>query len=395
MIRKAKIFYQPYFLSGILIVITLIITAQNLLLDANTFQTTGTGYTHYNNYLIFKHSFFHLTENKDLYQLYPAEHFDHYKYSPAFALLMAPLAVLPNPAGLLIWNLVNVLILFFALWNLPGQSDKRRLFMVVFIMIELITSIQNSQSNGLMAGLILFAFIFLEKKQIVAASLCIALTISIKIFGLVAFSLFLFYPGRLKAVAWSLIWIIILAILPLLVIPVSQLFFLYQSWLHLLQQDQSLSYGLSVAGWLHSWFGIEAKNIILLTGIVLFCLPLMKYKYFSELKFRLFFLSSILIWIVIFNYKAESPTFIIAITGVAVWFSSQKIKFENLVLLVLAFFLTILSPTDLFPAIIRDKYLEPWLLKVVPCILVWGKITADLLLYEKQEERKHPDAVNA
>jgi len=97
-------------------------------------------------------------------------------------------------------------------------------------------------------------------------------------------------------------------ILPLIVVSVSQLFFLYQSWFHLLQNDQSVSLGLSVAGWLHSWFGIESKNKIVIIGAVLFCLPFMKYKFFNELKFKLFFLSSILIWIVIFNHKAESPT---------------------------------------------------------------------------------------
>ncbi len=380
--NKYKIFYNPLFLAGVLILITIIITAQNLLLDANTFRTNGIGYTHYNNYLIFKQSFFHLIENKDLYQLFPAEYWDYYKYSPVFALLMAPLAILPNPAGLLMWNLLNVLLLFFALWNLPVQSVKMRLFMVAFILIEVITSIQNSQSNGLMTGLIVFAFLFLERKKIALASLFIVLTLFIKIFGVVAFSLFFFYPDKMKAVIYSMIWIVILALLPLLVIPLSQLTFLYQSWLHLLQQDQSLSYGLSVAGWLHSWFAVDAKNITLLIGAVIFCLPFFNYKYFNELKFRLFFLSSILIWVVIFNYKAESPTFIIAITGVVIWFACQKIKMENLFLLILAFILTVLSPTDLIPSGIKENFLEPYVIKVLPCILIWIKIMYDLLFYK-------------
>ena len=48
-------------------------------------------------------------------------------------------------------------------------------------------------------------------------------------------------------------------------------------------------------------------------------------------------LASIMIWVVIFNHRAESPTFIIAITGVALWYYAQQQKPENYVLLVLAF----------------------------------------------------------
>ena len=84
---------------------------------------------------------------------------------------------------------------------------------------------------------------------------------------------------------------------------------------------------------------------------------------------------------IIFNHKAESPTYIIAITGVAVWFGSQKIKIENLVLLVLALVLTSLSPTDLFPASIREHYVLPYDLKVLPCVLIWLKITFELLFF--------------
>jgi len=122
--NKNKLLGNPLFVAGILIFITIIITAQSLLLEPKVFESGGIEYTHYNNYIIFKQSFFHLIENKDLYQLHPTEHWDYYKYSPTFSLLMAPLACLPNALGLFIWNLLNVLILFWALWKLPPQAFK-------------------------------------------------------------------------------------------------------------------------------------------------------------------------------------------------------------------------------------------------------------------------------
>jgi hypothetical protein len=45
-----------------------------------------------------------------------------------------------------------------------------------------------------------------------------------------------------------------------------------------------------------------------------------------------------------------------------------------------ALILTSLSPTDLFPKFLRDGYVEPLMLKVFPCILIWLKIIWDLLV---------------
>jgi len=389
MLKKLQnLAYNPLFIAGLLILVTCIITAQSLLLEPGVNPETGCVDTHYNNYLIFKKSFFHLIENKDIYLEFKNEQMDYYKYSPAFSLLMAPMSILPDAAGLLIWNLLNCLLLFFAIWNLPPGDKKGRLIMIAVIFIELITSVQNSQSNGLIAGFILFAFIFLEKKQYFLAALAVVLTVYIKIFGLVSLALFLFYPGRLRSFLYALFWIVLLAVLPLCVVPYSQLIYLYRSWLDLLMYDHSISWGLSVAGWLHIWFPFSPKNIVLIAGIFMFFLPFLKYRFSGNLKFRLYFLSSVLIWMIIFNQKAESPTYIIAITGAAVWFASQEIKVENLVLLVLALLLTSLSPTELFPEYLREHYVLPYDLKVLPCVLIWLKITYDLLFFRNE---KPPD----
>lgn len=380
--EKIKLTENRFFVPAILTLIVAIITAQSFLLKTKTFIPGEPAYTHYNNYVIFKQSFFHLIESKDLYELYPAEHFDYYKYSPTFSLFMAPLAVLPNGIGLFLWNLLNVLVLYFALRRLPLSSNKTHLLMLGFVFLELLTSTQNSQSNALIAGLIIFAFTSLERKQIALASLFIVLTVFIKIFGLVAFALFMFYPNKLRAAVYTIGWTVLLAALPLLVISVSQLSFLYQSWLHLLQNDHSASIGFSVAGWLFTWFHIDAKNATVLIGALVFCLPFLKWKYYSDVQFKLFFLSSILLWIVIFNHKAESATFIIAVTGIAIWFFSQKRTLLNTILFIAALIFTILSPTDLFPRSIRESFVIPYVLKAVPCILIWFKTIYDLLFFK-------------
>jgi hypothetical protein len=49
---------------------------------------------------------------------------------------------------------------------------------------------------------------------------------------------------------------------------------------------------------------------------------------------------------------------------------------------VLAFVFTTLSPTDLFPPFIRNEFFWPYVVKAVPCILIWGKVIYDLLFTE-------------
>jgi hypothetical protein len=50
----------------------------------------GSGMVPYNNYIIFKQSFTHLYNHQDLYGAYSSEYWDLYKYTPTFAVLMAP-----------------------------------------------------------------------------------------------------------------------------------------------------------------------------------------------------------------------------------------------------------------------------------------------------------------
>jgi len=138
-------------------------------------------------------------------------------------------------------------------------------------------------------------------------------------------------------------------------------------------------------GWLHTWFSFDiGKNVVVGIGALLFLIPFIRIKLFKNYLFRFLVLASILIWIVIFNHKAESPTFIIAMSGVALWFIGSKKSKINIALFALAFIFTSLSPTDLFPKFLRESFVEPYMLKAFPCILIWFKISYDLLMMKSE-----------
>ncbi len=236
------------------IVFSVAASTQLVLLGGKTFQEGGRGYTHYNNYVIFKYSFHHLVQDKDLYIQHPEDQYDLFKYSPSFALAFGIFAALPDYLGLLMWNLINALFLYFAIFSLPKINTKAKVSMLLVIIIELMTSMQNTQCNALIAGLIIMTFVLLERDKHFLATLCIVSTIFIKVFGVVAIALFIFYPKKTKLILYTLFWSAFFILLPLVVVDFAQLKFLYSSWLNLLINDHSVSDGVSVIGWLKTWF---------------------------------------------------------------------------------------------------------------------------------------------
>jgi hypothetical protein len=345
--------------------------------------------TRYNNYVIFKCSHFHLLGGKDLYKdYYPEEHWDLYKYSPTFALFFGCFAWFPDWLGLTLWNLLNVMVFFLAIRYLPGLDDKKKMLVLLFSVADTMISLQNSQSNVLVVGLLILGFGLFETKNYFLATLCIAATFYIKIFGIAALILLMFYPDKRKSIFYTVFWMLTLWIIPAVIIGFKPLLTTYLQYLDMLKNDQSVSLGISVMGWLKTWFGIDlSKTVLALAGLMIMCLPLIRPGKFAGKSYRILFFSALLIWMVIFNHKAESPTFIIATAGVYIWFFNQKKSIVNLVLLCFTVILTSLSSTDLFPPFIRENLFEPSLIKVVPCILVWMKIVADLLFVNRPVQR--------
>ena len=370
---------------GIVVLFALMAGIQMLLLGENLYSN-GLYYTHYNNFIIFKQSFFHLIARKDLYQYYLTEQWDLYKYSPTFAFVFGIFSFLPNFLGLLLWDLLNGLILFAAIYYLPQLNLKQKGYIILLCIIELMTSMQNSQSNALMAGLIILSFGLLERKIYILATFCLVFSIYIKIFGIVGLAMFIFYPQKWKLIVYSAVWTLILFFLPLICIDFTQLKYLYFSWQQLLIHDTSSPNCCSIFKLLGPILGKEHGNTILFgLGAIILLIPYLRISQYKNYLFRLFSLSAILIWVVLFNHKAESPTFIIAMSGVAIWFITGSISPLNSILLIIAFILTSLSPTDIFPRYIRDTYVNDYALKALPCLFIWIKVICDLTFLKFKE----------
>jgi hypothetical protein len=343
--------------------------------------TNGVVHTHYNNYVLFKYSFSHVLEGINPYQYFPQEHFDIYKYSPTFALFFGFFSLFPDCIGLILWNGLNAAALVWAIYRVRGLTQQQKSLMFFLSVVELATSLQNSQANGLMAALMIFSLAMLQRKKIAWAALCIAISFYIKLFGIVAFSLFLFYPGKLRMVIWSAIWFVALAFIPLLIVDFDGLVTLYKKWFAIIQSDHASNYGFSLMGWLHRWFNLNPDKItVLVVGVISFLLCLGS-GYILRKKENTFhvLLALVLLWVVLFNHMTESATIIIGMAGAALWFAVNSDDKFNKVLIVLAVLFTSLSSTELFPRSIRSEWIYPYVVKVFPLILIWIKLQVDLI----------------
>jgi hypothetical protein len=129
-------------------------------------------------------------------------------------------------------------------------------------------------------------------------------------------------------------------------------------------------------------------------GIIILCIPFILAGKFRNYSYRLLILASVLIWVVIFNHRAESNTYIIAFAGISIWYFSMTKTPFNTILFIFAFIFITLSPTDIIPREIRLSLIEPYMLKVLPAVIIWLKITCDMLIFKENYQNTGTFAAN-
>lgn len=343
------------------------------------------GYDKIGNFLIYRNAFWHTFHQLNLYNYYPSENLGSYLYGPLFSIIIAPFSLLPINAGALLWVVANAAVLFLAIRKLPVGYKNQNIILIIS-MIEMMTSVQNLQINCLVAALILFAFTFVKKEQDFWAALFVTIGFLMKLYGIVGIVFILFSNHKIKFISSFLFWIIILFFLPMVLSSPSFIIQSYFDWYYtLIKKDTinatSLMQNISVMGMLRHL--IKTKyldvSVIFIAGWF-YLLPLFRLNQLKNKTFQLTYLCFTLIGVVIFSSSAESPTYIIAMTGVALWFVIQNPKNWSVVfLLVFALCFTSLSSTDFFPRFIKLKLIQPYSLKAFPCFLIWLVIAAQLV----------------
>ncbi|WP_293310970.1 glycosyltransferase family 87 protein [Pedobacter sp. UBA5917] len=340
----------------------------------------------YNNYLIFKYVYWHTTDLQNLYNNY-AEYRDSNHYGPVFSVFIAPFALLPDGFGSILWNIANVCILLWGIYSLPISLNKRTIIAWICAH-ETLTALFSFQFNIALTGIILLSFSYLIKKKEVQSAFFIAFGTLVKLYGIVGLAFFFFTKNKLKFILGCFIAFALLFVLPMAISSPAFVIQSYADWYHSLAHKNDLNASLtsfqdiSLMGMVRRATGnVNIPNLpFLLGGLILFGLPYTRINQYEHLGFRLMLLASTLIFTVIFSSGSESPTYIIAFAGVAIWFMVQQNPKKGWIigLFIFAFILTSLSPTDIFPRPVKE-FIRLYSLKALPCVMIWFTIVFQMM----------------
>ncbi|MBE7173244.1 MAG: DUF2029 domain-containing protein [Williamsia sp.] len=345
-----------------------------------------------NTYIIYKWVYFHTVQQVNLYLPYPQEYGDVNLYGPLFSLVIAPFALLPDWLGVTCWVLASAALLWYAISKLPFSHNNKTILLLLCAH-ELMYTSAWVQTNALICACMILGFAFVNEQKEGRALFFIMAAGFIKIYGLTALVFFLFSKRPLRFIGWGAIWSVVFFFAPLLITSPSFLIQSYGDWYEGLRikaaknvhfDPKNFYQDVSVMGMIRRIFNYYRlqDSWILVPAFLLFVSQFLRYKSFSDLRFRLYLLCSVLMGTIIFSSGAEASTYIIALPGICIWYLLQpKTRLTN-IFFILVFVLTTFSHSDLITHWFREHVVHRYSLKALPPLVIW--ITILVQIYKKQ-----------
>lgn len=335
-----------------------------------------------NTFRTFRASFPNLVAGLDLYAGHPGQHDDFFRYSPAFALAFAPFSVVPEWLGLVAWNTVNALALYWAVRRLLPRRESQ--LVLLLVMGDLARSLQSCESNALVTGLMIAAFLSYEAGRLWRGALAVAGGAAIKLFPMGAALFAVLRRDRRRALAALAVVGVAFVVLPAVVIGPHALLDQYVSWFAR-EQSESHKPMFSVMDLAIAWTGYAGSYLpFQLAGLAVLFLPtLLRRDALDDPDWLRLLLCSVLGFSLLFNYGAEPPTYIIATTAIAIWFAAGPRTAPRTALVALTLAVTTGSNLDLWPHRFRLELMDPLRVRVIPVLVVWLVMQVDLLRWPR------------
>ncbi len=350
-----------------------------------------------NNYRIFRGVFWHTLQCTSLYAEYPLEYYDVNHYGPFFSLVVAPFALMPIPLGLVFWCIALSLTLYFAITR-STFSSWQQMFVLWFCSETLLTSLFMQQFNIAIAAIIIASYALIEKERDFWAACLIVLGTFVKLYGIVGLAFFFFSRHKGKFVLSLLFWGVVLFVAPMIISSPAYVVSQYHEWFVCLVEKNgenlaSEAQNISALGMVRRVLGNPQYSdlLILAPALVLFALPYLRFKQWRNEGFRMTLLASVLLFTVLFSTGSESSSYIIALSGVCVWYFAapwQRGK-ADIWLLVFVFLLSSMGSSDLYPRVVKREYIQAYSLKALPCLIVWLKLCWEMMV-KNYEPTHHP-----
>jgi hypothetical protein len=269
------------------------------------------------------------------------------------------------------------------------MSRYQQLFIFWFCAHELLTALFMQQFNIAIAAIIVLAFFLIERERDAEAAFFIVLGTLVKLYGIVGLAFFFFSRHKVRFVLSLIVWGVLLFALPMIISSPEYVIGQYQEWyVSLTEKNADNMFGagtnISLLGMIRKISGCATYSdlCVIIPGLIIFAIPYLRFSQYRNVAFRQTLLASVLMFVVLFSTGSESSGYIIPFVGIVIWFTAapwQRTKWD-IALLVFAFVLSSMSPSDLFPAYLRKEWVQPYALKALPVTLIWLKLCYEMCL---------------
>lgn len=339
-----------------------------------------------NNYLIFKDVFFHVIHQQPLYIPYPADYYDVNLYGPVFSIVIAPFAGLDTNLGAVLWSLAGSAVLFYAIRQLPLTRMQQNIILLLCSM-ELMGAASWFQMNQFIGAFIILTFTNTIKGKELWAAFFIVLGTLTKFYGIVGLAFFFFSPNPKRFIGGLFLWGAVMFALPMVISSPQYIIQCYFDWYAALVHKNELNEGvntlfqdISAGGFIKRVFHLPglSNTVVLIPAIALFLLQYTRLQDRYNSRYRLYMLCSALMFPVLFSTSSESPTYIIALPAVCIWYVMQPYTRRNNIFMFFAILLISFSHSDVVTPWVRKNISVPYAVKAFPCLVLWLMIAYDI-----------------
>lgn len=365
------------------------------LLTGVVFALVKFGIGKFNNYKIFEWVYWHAREGLTLYGDYPGQYYDSNHYGIIFSFIIAPFAWMPQWLGLVLWVVANTALLYYAIRQLP-LTALQKAFIYWYAYIELMTAQGVQQFNISVAAFIILAYAFIHQRKDFWAALVIVLGTFIKIYPIVGLAFFFFSKRKGVLIAGCFFWAAVCFFLPVLYTPgLEYVCSQYVDWFERLQLKNALnmfapSQNISLLGLVRKWSGNPDYSDLwlIVPALVLFFIPYFRFSQYKHLRFQLMLLAHVLLFVVLFSTGSEASGYITVMIGVALWYlcSPSEHQTYHKWLLIVTLVIVAVSSTELVPKFIRNGFIQPYVFKVWPLVVVWLTLCYEMIRLDFAEK---------
>lgn len=334
---------------------------------------------------VFRHASQALLAGRDLYD---GSSVDWFKYSPTFALLFVPLALMPSWLAAALWGALNFGTAFAgidAIMRVEESCDRRSRVAALASLPGIVIATDGDQANLLVAGAMLFAFSAFERQKTLSAAAAVVLGGLVKIFPLAAALFALLHRDRERSLFRIIVMLGVGVAMPLVVLRPAALAAEYGSWVSLLGADHA-NRGWSLVTVVRDLGGNAMTTQ--LAAVAMAVLPvvgaLVVPGVFVDRRFRRQFAASLFILLVLCNHRSEYTSFVISAIGLGIWFTDGPRTTWRIALLMLAsiahgpiFVRDDPAVGGLLSVLAAHRLYHP--LRLVPLVAVWILLQRDLL----------------